>query len=182
MFFDGLHAASISRLMRGRFGVRNGMPNQFLCEHDRLAHWASEWVLSSDCKSHNCSNAVVWSLKQHSTPELQTEVHIAIKSLRNSADDVRTKLSAFVRVRVRGLDKRTIDQAEVQECWEFCLIRSDLMKFFIDADPVWNGEFLEVDEVFLKATLCTRVGDDAIVSVFMDGLVRNPLVCCQIRF
>ncbi len=38
---------------------------------------------------------------------------------------------------------------DVEAFWNFCLVRADLFKYFVAADPVWDGQFLRVTKDFL---------------------------------
>ena len=75
-------------------------------------------------------------------------MHISIRSLRQSADDIITHIPNFVRLKVQGT-RRNIDRKHREEWWVFLFIRADLLNFFIEADPIWDGRFLLVDEDFL---------------------------------
>ena len=86
--------------------------------------------------------------KSLSTRELRDACHIAIKSLRNSSDDIKMKVDEFLRTRVVG-SQRGHDRCDIEAYWEFCLIRADLMPWFVAADPWWDGEILWVDAGFL---------------------------------
>lgn len=153
---DGLHYSSFMRLMRGRFALRCSDGSLFDDEDQRLQHWFLEWVLGNSCKSHACSNAVVWSLRRYSGKDVQENCHIAIKSLRNTSEDLRGKIQEFVRSRVAGVARDTsVD--EVRQFWQFFQIREDLFPLFVQADPVWDGRLLLVNEEFLLRPDASRV-------------------------
>ena len=113
---DGLPFASFMILMRGRFAFRCSSDTAFADKQDRVLHWVHEWVLGANCKSHVCSNAVVWSLKRFSTKALQDNCHIAIKSLLNTSEGLRGKIQEFIRSRVAGLAKDDLAE-EVESFW-----------------------------------------------------------------
>ena len=146
---DGLHYSSFMRIMRGRFALRCSGGEHFHDELDRLLFWVHEWVIGNKCKSHACSNAVVWSLKRYSTGQLQEDCHIAIKSLRNTSGDLVSMLGCFISTRAAGV-VRYADAAHVETFWKFCLISEDLLPFFIAADPFWDGDILQINAEFMQ--------------------------------
>ena len=154
--FDGLHSAPILRLMRGRYAIRNEQADRFEDELARVLHWVHEWVFGATCISHCSSNAVVWSLKRYSGKQLQDDVHISIKSLRNSSEAIRSNIHEFARPRVVGIVKDA-NKFEVELFWEFLLILEDLLQYFVAADPFWDGKFLRVNQIFLLRPHATEI-------------------------
>ena len=71
-----------------------------------------------------------------------------MKSLQNSSDHIRGEVSAFVATRAAARDLDS-EGSDVAEFWKFLLIREDLLPFFVAADPVWNGQVLQVNRAVL---------------------------------
>lgn len=82
---DGMLFEPVTRYMRGIramfYSSMSGVPQG--PEHE--VHHNSERTIGIKCKSHCCSNAVVWGLKRWSTGQISEGAHITIASLRNSA-------------------------------------------------------------------------------------------------
>ena len=146
---DGLQYRAFMRLMRGRAALRFTVDEEFSGEWDRVLTWSRHWTLGMKCKSHGCSNSVVWSVKRYSTAEIKDDAHIAILALRNSSKDLRDLMEEFATARAAPVE-RDIDGGQAREVWKFLLVRPDLLSWFVEADPVWDGVNLLVNASFLN--------------------------------
>ena len=115
---DGLHAAAFLRLMRGRHALVTATPDVFETAADRLDYYVHDWVLGLRCRSHGCSNSIVWALKPWSSEEINKSAHVAVESLTKTASELRDKIPEFVGSRVH-VGEQVYSDEDIREFWIF---------------------------------------------------------------
>lgn len=145
---DKLHCGTVSRFLRGRHALqyKDGFSSLELDEPLEVLECLA-WVVTMSCKAHGCSNAVVWALKAVGDENLVKDAHVSIASLRNSADCLHQKAGIFVQRYVDFVD-RDYNRQDLIAFWSFLGISAAWIQLFADADPVWNGQRLQVASQF----------------------------------
>ena len=124
-----------------------------------------EWPLKVKCRSHGCSNGVVWSLKPVSSKEKNKMAHNAIRSLRGSSEGFYSDIDLFLFATVAFRDTRD-DPRDVRTYWEFLRVNQRWVDLFVWANPFYDGTFLVVDP---------RVQVDPDATEKLSGLVQYSL-------
>ena len=141
--------SAFARYMRGRHALY--YEGEF--DEEEEAHLKdlqnSEWVVHLPCKSHCASLAVVWSLKMWGGEHVQKNAHISIHSLIENSQDIHSQVDSFLLRAVRFVT-RDDGQDSVGKTWEFFMVGDKWLPFFVEADPLWDGANLLVNESFQR--------------------------------
>ena len=141
---DGAMHSALSKLFQARHSLYYTDGPDLGSRHVVLEN--TDWVLCLRCVSHCASSAVKWGLQHVSSDGIEDNVFIAIAGLRNSSAALISKVRAFIVAKVRFSSTRSGSFDERLAFWRCLEVSPDLLEEFADADMVWDGTHLHIND------------------------------------
>ena len=106
---------------------------------DVLSARYRDWCCGLRCMAHVGSSSIKWGLSAVMSEQLLDDIHMSIKSCRNSADGLHAFISEMVQTLVRFEDAGDSEGAR-RQFWTCLGVPADLVDWMCVVDPRWHSE------------------------------------------
>ena len=136
---DGLHAASMIRRQQARHEVYHDWKDSLAedAASSRFKNRYMDWCLGIRCVLHSASSAIKWGLSTHASEEILDDLHLSIKSARNTSYAIHKAVQGFVS---RHLQFKTSEHSHEDRCqwWMSMGVSPNLVDWVMQVDPRYD--------------------------------------------
>ena len=101
---------------------------------DRFKNRCMDWCLGLRCVLHSASRGIRWALALHATDDILDDLHLCIKSARNTSDALHRSIPAFVSAHMQLHDSPHSREDRI-EWWIAMGVSAPMIDWVMSVDP-----------------------------------------------